>query len=587
MLNTIIRNKANLTLLVILIVGAVVRFWGINFGLPGTECRPDETTIIQVVLGFFTGDLNPHFFNYPTLYMYIIFILYIGYYLLGLLVGQFSSISYFFATYSISPSAFYLINRCFTAFLGTATIFVTYAMVKHLFNKKTGLIASLFLSLAYLHVRDSHFGVTDVPTTFFIMCAMLFIIKSYKIKDLRNYMLAGIFTGLAISTKYTAILLVLPMLLVHLLHVFEQGEKNIALYFDKRILIFTGLFIVVFLLTTPFALFDFSAFMADISYEMNHFNRGHVMLLGKGWWYHLKFSLFFGLGWSLFFASLIGMIVLIKTDIKKFLVLCSFPLVYYALIGKGNTVFVRYTMPLIPFLCITGSFLIAYITEKFLKFSKNELNISVTSLMAILIIVPSVLNTVEFNQLLAKEDNRLTAKKWVERNLEEGSTIYQSGAWWGMVPLHPTTNSLEQTLGELNKMYETQYERRRELKAEIYFLKAQIEYFRKHDIRGYTAWGYDHRQNLFTYDNKKTTELPQYIILQESHLLSYSSISRTIIDLLKSFYHMKMSFKVIDVRDKKHLFDQQDCFYIPYVGFTKIIRPGPNIYIYEKKPKAR
>jgi len=587
MLNNIIKNKTNLALLVILIVGALIRVWGINFGLPCTECRPDETTIIQIVLGFFTGDLNPHFFNYPTLYMYIIFVFYIIYYLAGLLIGQFASISYFFATYSVSPSIFYLISRCLTAFLGTATIFITYSVSRHLFNKRTALIASLFLSLTYLHVRDSHFGVTDVPTAFFLMCAMLFIIKSYETKDLKNYVLAGIFTGLAVSTKYTAILLVLPMFLVHLLNVLEEKNKKIALFLDKRITIFAGFCVVLFLLTTPFALFDLSKFITDISYEMNHFNRGHVMLLGKGWWYHLKFSLFFGLGWSLFFSSLIGIFVLVKLNIKKFLILCSFPLAYYVLIGKGNTVFVRYAIPLIPFLCITASFIIAHISKRILKFLKPNLNTGATTLIAILITLPSIFNVISFNKLLTKEDNRLTARKWVEKNIEEGSTIYQSGAWWGMISLHPTVNSLEETLQRINTIYETQMGNKKNLEAEINFLKAQIDFFSKHNIRGYAVWGYDHTQKLFTYNNKKTIELPEYIILQESHLRAYSSISRTIINLLKSSYNMKKSLKVINVMNKKNLFDQQDCFFVPFVGFGNIVRPGPNIYIYERKQKAQ
>ena len=57
-----------------------VRFYGIDFGLPHTECRPDESTLVFEALSFFSGDLNPHFFNYPTLYMYVLFGLYILYF---------------------------------------------------------------------------------------------------------------------------------------------------------------------------------------------------------------------------------------------------------------------------------------------------------------------------------------------------------------------------------------------------------------------------------------------------------------------------------------------------------------------------
>ena len=54
-----------------LIVGlaAVVRLVGINFGLPLVNCRPDELTLIEPSIGFFSGDFNPHFFSYPSLLM--------------------------------------------------------------------------------------------------------------------------------------------------------------------------------------------------------------------------------------------------------------------------------------------------------------------------------------------------------------------------------------------------------------------------------------------------------------------------------------------------------------------------------------
>ena len=74
-----IRNvrRAETFLLIVLVIAGLARCWGIGFGLPHTECRPDETTILRIALKFGTGDLNPHFFRYPTLYMYVLSCLYI------------------------------------------------------------------------------------------------------------------------------------------------------------------------------------------------------------------------------------------------------------------------------------------------------------------------------------------------------------------------------------------------------------------------------------------------------------------------------------------------------------------------------
>ena len=145
-----------------------MRFWGIGFGLPHPYARPDERTIIRIALGFGSGDLNPHFFNYDTLFMYILICLYILYYLFGLISGRYAGTADFIQEYVIDASNFHLIARCLSAFLGVLTVYVLYQIVKRLFGKKEAIVSSFFLSLTYLHVRDSHFGTTDIAATLFI-----------------------------------------------------------------------------------------------------------------------------------------------------------------------------------------------------------------------------------------------------------------------------------------------------------------------------------------------------------------------------------------------------------------------------------
>jgi hypothetical protein len=66
------RRSARTALLVsLLALAALVRMWGLGFGLPHTGCRPDESVIIELAGQFWSGDLDPHFFRYPTLYIYL------------------------------------------------------------------------------------------------------------------------------------------------------------------------------------------------------------------------------------------------------------------------------------------------------------------------------------------------------------------------------------------------------------------------------------------------------------------------------------------------------------------------------------
>jgi hypothetical protein len=59
----------------LIIAGAfVLRMWGIRGGLPYVD-HPDEPNPINYVVQMLkTGDLNPHFFQKPSLYVYMLLV---------------------------------------------------------------------------------------------------------------------------------------------------------------------------------------------------------------------------------------------------------------------------------------------------------------------------------------------------------------------------------------------------------------------------------------------------------------------------------------------------------------------------------
>jgi len=76
-------------IITILFMAFLLRIWGIDYDLPYIY-HPDEPGYIIISQNIFkTGDLNPHFFNYPSLFFYINAFAYIPYYLVGKLIGIF------------------------------------------------------------------------------------------------------------------------------------------------------------------------------------------------------------------------------------------------------------------------------------------------------------------------------------------------------------------------------------------------------------------------------------------------------------------------------------------------------------------
>ena len=79
----------------LLALAAVVRFYGLRFGMPHVWARPDELVVSDVAHGFLSGDLNPHFWAYPTLFIYVLAALDYGFYRFGRAAGWFHSLEQF------------------------------------------------------------------------------------------------------------------------------------------------------------------------------------------------------------------------------------------------------------------------------------------------------------------------------------------------------------------------------------------------------------------------------------------------------------------------------------------------------------
>ena len=153
----------------ILVLAASVRFWGLGFGLPHTQARPDETQIIDVTLYFLQGDFKPAFYDYPWLYMWVLTGLYLVYYVWGVATGSFGSVADLVASWPVRWEPFFLISRALSATAGVATVFVVYRLARKLWDEATALVAALFLALVFIHARDSHFGTTDTAMTLLIV----------------------------------------------------------------------------------------------------------------------------------------------------------------------------------------------------------------------------------------------------------------------------------------------------------------------------------------------------------------------------------------------------------------------------------
>src|SRR5438309_2327374 len=97
-----------------------------------------------------------------------------------------------------------MIARVLSAVIGTATVVVVYQIANRLFDRLAAGVAAFFLALAFLHVRESHFGTIDVSMTFCVALSFLFLVAGVVDDRRAAFAWAGAAAGAGASIKYNA-----------------------------------------------------------------------------------------------------------------------------------------------------------------------------------------------------------------------------------------------------------------------------------------------------------------------------------------------------------------------------------------------
>jgi 4-amino-4-deoxy-L-arabinose transferase-like glycosyltransferase len=155
---------------------------------------------------------------------------------------------------------FYLITRSICALLGALTVVPVYFTSKKLFGDRAAIFAAFVMALIPYHVHHSHFALIDVPMTLFLACSLYYAACILENPLAQNYVLSGVFAGLAASTKYNGVLILLAPVLAHAFRVFKNREKLFNLPNISNILTLGFFSILAFFVGTPFALLDYKNF---------------------------------------------------------------------------------------------------------------------------------------------------------------------------------------------------------------------------------------------------------------------------------------------------------------------------------------
>jgi uncharacterized membrane protein len=343
--------------------------------------------------------------------------------------------------YQADPSVFYLLARGTSAVLGTATAGLTYILGKVVYGKRTGLLAALMLALSFVHVRDSHYAVTDTLVTLLVLACVLCSVLYFKGGRRWHLVLAGLGGGAAVGLKYLpASALVAPVLAI----LFWLQAKACNKPWRAGIKQFSLLVITAvagFLLAFPALLISPDLFRLHLSHAVGQAANplGEFLVdTVPAWLYYLR-TFTWGLGWPLLVAALGGLLLaLVRHHPEDILLLAGIGGLYVC-ISLVGTYFARYALPLVPLLVLLAAgFLVgaAEIVRGRLPVRANQ--VAVVLVMLLVLAYPA-LASVRHDFLLTRVDTRTLAKEWIEAYMPSGTRIVAQ--WFG--PPLATPDDLE------------------------------------------------------------------------------------------------------------------------------------------------
>ena len=403
----------------IFIFALCIRLYGINFGLPETH-NWDEPTVVQRAIRFGSGDLNPHFFAYPTLYMYVLTVVLGAVFVVGKLLGVYHSSQDFAIAYFVDPSVVYLAARTATALVGAATVALTYVAGRRFFGQAVGLLGALFLSVSVLHATHSHVALTDVPHTFFVVAALLPLHKVLTRGERRDYVLTGLLIGLGIATKYLAGLQIAGLLLAHVLR-HRAARTNPWKDLSGPILgvAATG---AGFFVGSPYCLLDYRQFLADMKVQAALSQEGD----GWSWGYFLVRVLPCDLGLPLTVLAGVGLVLALRARRPAYQLFLLFPIVYFLFVMRYPKAFARYMIPEDPFLGVLAGYALTELagwTRRLPETLQKGALALIAGLTALAVAIPLAAN-LRWSRLIGHEtDPRTQARLWVERTIPADSRV--------------------------------------------------------------------------------------------------------------------------------------------------------------------
>lgn len=342
-------------------LSCLFRVVGLSADLPFMH-HPDEPTNLRVVDAMVAnGDPNPHFFNYPSLFLYLHAAIHLDGPLLGWLpgLGEQAPVTALTENGALLTGVGFapttgsvVLHRLLTVICGVGVVVVGWATARWVTRGNVPpVLTGVLLACSPTLVEHSKPVTPDMLAALLVGVGILCSVWVYQRGTWVSYLCAGAAVGLAAGAKYTAVLVAASLIAAAVV-----AKRREAFYRLPAAGVVAG---AAFLLSTPFALLDREKFLADLEFERRHYAAGHAGMEGETVSFYL--DLLVSREGVLVVAALAGLVAIGIAARDRWpvaAILLAFPVVYAVSVGMQTVRNDRTIMLILPPLAVLAAFLV-------------------------------------------------------------------------------------------------------------------------------------------------------------------------------------------------------------------------------------
>jgi 4-amino-4-deoxy-L-arabinose transferase-like glycosyltransferase len=407
---------ASFALAAILAVALGLRLWGIQQGLPYAYNTDEDAHFVPRAIGIFAAGWNPHYFANPPAFTYLL------HFLFALWFGGAAGVSHTFAT---NPTAVFTLARVAAALLGTLAVWLLYLAGARLFDRGVALLAAALQAVAFLPVFYAHLALNDVPTLAPLTLSLLGTAGVLRSGRARWYLLAGLGLGLGCATKYTAGIVLLPLLAAAAAHYLDAPRHGRQVLAGLALAGLAAL--LTFVLANPYSMLDFHNFEQGIAHQsaVSAEAEGKLGAPHESGIVYYLWSFTWGLGWVPALAALGGALTVWWRERRLGWVLVPAPLIYLAFMGAQGRYFGRWLLPIFPIVCLLAALFALQLAAAAARLARSTraATAAFTALAALALCAQGILYSVHSGLVLSRADTRNLTRAWLVAHVPAGTRI--------------------------------------------------------------------------------------------------------------------------------------------------------------------